>query len=166
MKDTEVTTGLESHKMTVFVEHEDGTYGPAESGSYMVKNFIDNFAEKQKHFHESAYKDLAAGKISPVGYHMRLREIAPADLAVRAIMPVGKVKKILDPKGFASLTIGEAARIADVLGIPLADLFQLAPPGMMIAHQPTPNQWVVRSVAIAPIPGPHSSKPASTTEQK
>ena len=156
MKDSDVISDFDDHTMTVFVERDDGSYGPAESGSYMVKNFIDNFAEKQKHFHESAFKDLASGKISPVGYHLRLREIAPADLAVRARLSVAKVKRILDSEGFSTLTIGEASRVADVLGIPLADLFQLPPPGMTIAHQPTPNRWVVRSTAIVPIPGPHS----------
>ena len=166
MKDSDVIKGFDAHTMTVFVEREDGSYGPAESGSYMVKNFIENFAEKQKHFHEGAFKDLAEGRISPVGYHMRLREIAPADLAVRAVLSVGKVKKILEPKGFGSLTLEEASRVADVLGIPLADLFQLPPPGMIITHQPTPSRWVVRTASIIPVPGPHSAKPKNSEESQ
>ena len=163
MKENDIIRGLDAHTMTVFIEHPDGSYGPAESGSYMVSNYIDNFAEKQRHFHETAFKDLADGRLSPVGYYCRLREVAPADLAVRARVSIGKINRALDTKKFGSLTIAEAARIADVLGIPLADLFQLPPPGMIVAHQPTPCPWMVRTPAVVPVQVPHAPSPKIAT---
>ena len=36
-----------SHQLVLYVEKEDQTYGPVQTGSYMVENYLDDLFEKK-----------------------------------------------------------------------------------------------------------------------
>jgi hypothetical protein len=127
MKEQDAIVDLDGHKMVLFVEKEDGKYGTVATGSYMVKNYVDDFWDKKQKIEKSLFDEVTSGRKSPIYYYMHLREMNEADVAVRARVSVGLVRKHIIPKQFESMTIKIATRYAEVFGIPLANLFQIIP---------------------------------------
>jgi hypothetical protein len=113
------------HRMVLYVERPDRTYGPVETGSYMVQTYIDDFAGKRREAAETLAGRLARGEISPVAYFMELQELAPADLAERVGVRGRALRRHLTMAGFMEIDVTLLARYAEVFNIPLADLFQL-----------------------------------------
>jgi hypothetical protein len=52
--------------------------------------------------------------------------MAPADVATRIGISTSQVKKHMSPKHFGSMKLSVAQQYAEVFGIPVADLFQIA----------------------------------------
>jgi hypothetical protein len=125
MKEKEASVECESHQMTVFVEKEDGSYGPMQTGSFMVKKYIDEFWKKTEHFKNSALTQLLKNEISPIGFYMLLRDMAPADVASRIGINTAQVKKHMLPGHFGTLKLTIARKYAEIFGIPVANLFQV-----------------------------------------
>jgi len=125
VKEKDAVSKTDKHQMMLFVEREDGSIAPVQTGSYMVENYLDDFWVKRRHLEETALEELAESRISPVAYHMKLTEMAPADVAVRTGIRLSRVKKHMNPKHFGSMKIREAARYADVFGIRVSDLFSV-----------------------------------------
>ncbi len=111
--------------MMLFVEKEDGSIAPVQTGSYMVENYLDDFWVKRRHLEQTALKELTESRISPVAYHMKLTEMAPADVAVRTGIRLSRVKKHMTPKHFGDMKVREAGRYAAVFGISVSDLFSI-----------------------------------------
>ena len=65
----------------VYVEKEDGSYGPVETGSVMVREYFDDFLTKRHHLEARLRADLTEGRISVVAYYatLRLRQAASGD---------------------------------------------------------------------------------------
>ena len=125
MKEKDAIFKTEKHQMMLFVEKEDGSIVPVRTGSYMVENYLDDFWVKRRHLEQVALKELTESRISPVAYHMKLTEMAPADVAVRTGIRLSKVRKHMTPKHFGSMKVREAARYATVFGIHVSDLFSV-----------------------------------------
>ena len=126
MKEKDARVDFDGHKMTMFVEKEDGSYDTIQTGSYLVKNYLDDFWEKMKHFKKTALTQLKNNKISPIAYYLIVKEMAPADVATRVGISTSQVKKHMNPKHFGSMKLSVAQQYAEVFGIPVADLFQIA----------------------------------------
>ncbi len=116
----------EGHQMTVYVEKENGTYGPTNTGSYLVKNYIDDFWKNRNYIIKDALKQLLNNEISPVGFYMLILNMAPAEVASRVGIGTSQVKKHMKPDHFGKVTVGLAQKYADIFGIPVANIFQVS----------------------------------------
>lgn len=125
MKERDAHVDFDKHLMTVFVEKDDGTYGAIETGSYMVKNYYDDFQKKMKHFRTTALNQLKNNEISPVAFYMILREMGAGDVAARVGVSTAKVKKHMKTEYFGNISLKLARRYADVFGVEVAQLFQI-----------------------------------------
>jgi transcriptional regulator with XRE-family HTH domain len=125
MKEKDVFVDCESHQIIVYAEKGDGSFGPVQTGSYMTKNYIDDFHEIVDRHNNTLIEKLKKGEISPVYYYMTLEELTVAELAERVRISKSNVNKHLDLKGFQKIKVSQLKRYADVFNIPLANLFQV-----------------------------------------
>jgi plasmid maintenance system antidote protein VapI len=145
MKENDARIEFDSHQLLLYVEKSDGEYGPLQTGSFLTKNYVDDFWEKKKKFTERMFKKLTNGEISPVAYYMQMIEISPAEVASRIGISPAAVKKHQDVKHFSKLTIDMLQKYANVFGVTLADMFQIQEPdvtGYLIRQSKTKNPCV------------------------
>jgi hypothetical protein len=128
MKETEAQVDFNSHQLLLYVEKSDGQYGPLQTGSYLTKNYVDDFWEKQQKLAQNTLKKLIDGKISSVGYYMQMINISASDLAARVGISKGLVLKHQEIAHFSRLRVSLLSKYADVFGIPLANMFQVLVP--------------------------------------
>ena len=114
-----------SHQLILYIEKEDQTYGPVQTGSYMVKNYLDDFLAKKARLQTIRLEELKAGQISPLAYYKDLVEIGEGDLACRVGISRRKLRFQMTPKGFSRTSVALLERYATVFGIPVAQLFQV-----------------------------------------
>jgi hypothetical protein len=125
MKEKDVLVDYDAQQFIIYAEKSDGSISPVQTGSYVTKNFIADFYELTSKLHKSLIEKLKKGDISPIFFYMTIEELTVAELAARAGIPKSRVKKHLDPKGILKATVSELCRYADVLNIPMANLFQV-----------------------------------------
>jgi hypothetical protein len=125
MKEKDVLVDFEAQQFIIYAEKSDGSISPVQTGSYVTKNFIDDFYELTGNLHKSLVEKLNRGEISPIFFYMTIEELTVAELASRAGISKYRVKKHLDIKGIQKATVSELSRYADVLNVPLANLFQV-----------------------------------------
>ncbi len=113
------------HQLILYVEKEDQSYGPLQTGSYMAENYLDDFFEKKNKLQQKRLDELVEGAISPLAYYKDLVDIAEGDLAVRVGISRRKLRLHMTPKGFAGITVSILEKYAEVFGIPVAQLFQI-----------------------------------------
>lgn len=134
------------HQLVLYVEQEDGTYGPIQTGSYMVEHYFDDYLEKHKRLEADCLAKLCDGEISPIGYYMTLINISEADIGSRVNISARKVRNHKDPKHFAKIGLPLVKRYAEVFGVPVANMFQILTPKNLetkICQQKTQNPLVV-----------------------
>lgn len=129
----------------MYVEKDNGSYQPIETGSYMIQNYFDDFLQKKDHLQKSYAEKLSKAEISPIEYYRVLLNMGVSDLAGRVGISTRKVRKHLLPEAFASISVKLLQRYAEVFRIPLANLFQLIenPEENIIRHIPTQNPILV-----------------------
>jgi transcriptional regulator with XRE-family HTH domain len=125
MKEKDVFVDCQDHQVVIYAEKSDGSIGPVQTGSFMTKNYIADFHEIVDNLNNSLIEKLKNGEISPIYYYMTLEELTISELAERVGISKSGVKKHLDAKGFQKVRISELKRYANVLNIPIANLFQL-----------------------------------------
>lgn len=125
MKEKEGFVDCPDQQMILYVEKDDGKYGPIQTGSYLTANYLDDFFLKKKNLESTLRDQLIRGSISVVKYFMVLEDLTLSELAARAAIRKSRVKKHLDPSGFAEVTAAELSRYAGVFNVPLANLLQV-----------------------------------------
>jgi hypothetical protein len=125
MKEKDGTIDCPEQQVILFVEKEDGKYEPIQTGSYITKNFLDDYALKRRHLEESLQKDVLSGKVSPVYYYMVLEELTLSELSARAGLRKGKVKKHLEGFHFSSIPQETLQVYADIFNITVPDMLKL-----------------------------------------
>ena len=125
MKEKDVLVNSEVQQFIIYAEKNDGSIIPVQTGSYVTQNFIADFYELTGNLHKSLAEKLRKGEISPIFFYMTIEELTIAELASRAGIPKSRVIKHLNPKGIRKATVSELCRYANVLNIPLANLFQI-----------------------------------------
>ena len=151
MKEKDAIVDYEPHQMVMFVEKDDGSYGTVRTGSFMAANYVDDFWEKQKNLENMCFEKLTSGEFSPVAYYMTLKDMTPSDVAARIQVRAAAVRKHMNTRHFSTVSIDIARRYADVFGVALADLFQIAvksDDGSLLTHQSTNNPYVVLTRSI------------------
>lgn len=114
-----------NHQLILYVEKDDQTYGPVQTGSYMVENYLEDFFDKKEKRRSQILHELIAGGISPIAYYKELVDIGEGDLARRAGISRRKLRLHMTPKGFARINVALLERYAVIFGIPVAHLFQI-----------------------------------------
>ena len=125
MKEKDVLVDFKPQQFVIYAEKSDGSISPVQTGSYITKNHIDDFFRLSGNLYNSLVEKLKSGKISPIFFYMTIEELSVAELAARVEISKSRVKKHLDPKGFQKVSVTNLRRYADVLNIPLANLFQV-----------------------------------------
>jgi transcriptional regulator with XRE-family HTH domain len=125
MKEKDVFVDCQSHQVVIYAEKSDGTFGPVQTGSFMTKNHITDFHQIADNLNNSLIERLKNGEISAIYYYMTIEDLTLSELAERVEISKSRVNKHLYPKGFQRIRVGELKRYANVLNIPVANLFQL-----------------------------------------
>jgi transcriptional regulator with XRE-family HTH domain len=125
MKEEDVLVDFKPQQFIIYAEKSDGSFSPVQTGSYITKNFIADFYEMTVNLHNSLIEKLKNREISPIYFYMTIEELTISELASRVGMSKFSVKKHIDPKGFQKLSVSKLKRYAEVLNIPLANLFQI-----------------------------------------
>jgi hypothetical protein len=145
MKEADARVDYKPHQMLLYVEKSDGSYGALQTGSYMSKNYIDDFWDKRKRIEDEGFEKLTNALISPVGYYMLLLDMTPADVARRTGISLRNVKKHSLPEHFPKAKLSCIRRYAEVFGVPIAALFSLhAQPraSVGVSYKKTRNPFV------------------------
>jgi hypothetical protein len=121
-KDAQLESG---HRMVVYVEREDGTYGPMETSGYLTTNYLDDLLDKQSKWKRESLEKLLAGKVSFVGFYFEVLGMAEADLAVRAGVSARALRRHMTPEGFREVTVAQLEKYAEIFDVPIANLFQI-----------------------------------------
>jgi hypothetical protein len=160
MKEKEGFVDYPEQQMILYVEKDDGKYGPMQTGSYISANYMDDYVYKRRNLEIELRDQLVAGAISPVKYYMVLEELTLSELSARAGIRKGRVKKHLDPKQFGCVTADELLHYSSVFNIPVANLLQVVlvsargrfesnlilenkAEHISVEHSPTANPYIV-----------------------
>jgi len=125
MKEKDAIIDYEPHQLMLYVEKEDGTFGPIITGSYLSKNYIDDYFEKMEKLRLSLLNQLKENLISPIEYYRIIHDFNVFELSRRTEISVFKVKKHLKVKGFQKAKVSDLLKYAEVFDIPVSNLFQV-----------------------------------------
>jgi hypothetical protein len=95
MKEKEGFVDCPEQQMIIFVEKEDGQYGPIQTGSYITKHYIDDFFEKRTKLIQSLKQKVENQEISPIHFFMVLEDLTLQELSSRTHISIRKVRKHL-----------------------------------------------------------------------
>jgi hypothetical protein len=127
MKEKDGIVDCPEQQVILYVEKEDGKYGPIQTGSYLTKNFLEDYELKRKHLEESLKSGVQAGKFSPIYLYMVLEDLTISELSSRVKFRQGKVKSHLEVKHYQSMKTEVLERYAEVFNVTVNDLLRLMP---------------------------------------
>ncbi|MBE0646654.1 MAG: hypothetical protein IH596_02600 [Bacteroidales bacterium] len=127
MKEKEGFVDCPEQQMILYVEKEDGQFGPMQTGSFITKNYIDDYFDKRKNLVSSLREKINQQEISPVEFFMILEDLTPKELSARVRLPLRKVKKHLLPVHFEKLSDDLLQRYASVFNITTVQLVGAIP---------------------------------------
>ncbi len=122
MKEKEIKVDSKVHEVVLFVEKDDESYAPVQTGSYISAHYIDDFFYKKEKLAKEMEEELKQGKISPVYYYMMVQDMGPGDLAKRVGISKRKLKKHFRPEVFAKLGEKMLEKYAVVFGVKVGEL--------------------------------------------
>ena len=125
MKEKDGYIDCPQQKVILYVEKEDGKYESIETGSYITKNYLDDYELKRRHLEESLKEKVDSGEVSPIYYYMVLEDLTLSELAARAGIRKRKVKKHLESENFRSLPPEILQAYADVFNVKVQELLHL-----------------------------------------
>ena len=125
MKEKEGFVDYPEQQMILYVEKDDGKYGPMQTGSFISANYMEDYLYKRRNLELELREQLVTGHISPVKYYMVLIDLSFSELAARAGIRKSRVRKHLDPVGFRDATIDELLKYSTVFNIPVSNLLQV-----------------------------------------
>jgi len=125
MKEKEGYADFPEQQIILYVEKEDGKYGPIQTGSYLSANYIDDYFDKRRNLESALREQVISGKKSMIFYYMILEDLSLSELSSRVKINKSRVKKHLDANQFGKATAEELRRYANVFNIPVANLLQV-----------------------------------------
>lgn len=125
MKEKDAAVNYKEHQLVLYVEKKNGSYGPVRTGSYISKNYIDDFWDKRRKLEREYLGRVRNGEISPIAYYMILEELTPSELAARVRLSTRKVKKHLQSRYFGTATLEQLQRYCEVFNVPLVNMLQV-----------------------------------------
>ena len=124
MKEKELFVDFKPQQLVLYVEKEDGSYGQVVTGSFLAKNYLDDYFGKVKKWDKSLKEQLRKGEISPVYYYRIMHEFGEKDLASRVGISVRKLRKHYKMEDYAKMKLSLLKRYADVFDVPVSGMFQ------------------------------------------
>ncbi|MBN1496991.1 MAG: hypothetical protein JXA07_09500 [Spirochaetes bacterium] len=124
MKEKDVRVDYRKHQVVLYAEKRDGSYGPVRTGSYITKNYLDDYWLKRNNLEREYLEKVRGGEISPIAYYMVLEELTPSELASRVKLSTRKVKRHMTPEHFGEATVEQLRRYCEVFNVPIAGMFQ------------------------------------------
>jgi hypothetical protein len=125
MKEKDLVTDCPYQQVILYAEKGDGTYGPLQTGSFMAGNHISEHFKIAGNLSRTLLEQLRKGEISPIYYFMTIEGLTPGELAGRVGISQFCVKRHVTPEGFRKMRISSLKKYADVLNIPVANMFQI-----------------------------------------
>jgi hypothetical protein len=125
MKEKDLSVECPYQQVILYAEKSDGTYGPFQTGSYMAGIHISEHFKIADNLNRSLEERLKNGDISPIYYYMMIEELSVSELAGRTGISKSCVRKHITPEGFRKISVSKLKRYADVLNIPVANIFQV-----------------------------------------
>lgn len=122
MKEKEGFVDCPEQQMILYVEKENGQFGPMQTGSYITKNYIDDYFDKRKNLEQSLHEQIKKGEISPVKFFMVWEDLTEKELAARTRIPLRKVRKHLLPHYFNNLSADILQRYSIVFNVSVKQL--------------------------------------------
>jgi len=125
MKEKEGIIDCPEQQLILYVEKDDGTYGPIQTGSFLTKNYIDDYYEKRRRLEASLREQVRRMEISPVAYYMTLEDLSVAETAARVGLSRRKVKKHMLPGRFTKIPASILDKYAEVFNIHATEFLEL-----------------------------------------
>lgn len=117
MKEKDGYIDCPEQQVILYVEREDGKFGPMQTGSYLTRNYLDDYEAKRKNLEASLAQKVLTKEMSPIHYYMILSDLTLSELAARVGIRKGKVKKHLEYSAFPSISTKELQSYADVFNV-------------------------------------------------
>jgi len=128
MKEKDGYVDCPEQQVILYVEKEDGKYGPIQTGSYITSKYLDDYELKRKNLEDSLRKKIQNREASPVYFYMVLEDLTISELASRVRIRKAKVKKHLRYEYFTRIGNEMLQQYADVFNVSVNDLIQLMNP--------------------------------------
>jgi hypothetical protein len=125
MKEKDGYVDCPEQQLILYVEKEDGSYGPIQTGSYLTKNYIDDFFDKRKKLEESLRVRIDKGEISPVAFFMTLEDLSVSEMAGRIRTTKRRVKREMRPEFFGKIPLKKLQQYARVFNVSVTDMLAL-----------------------------------------
>ena len=139
-----------SFRIPTYETGPDGKCRPELRKSDMDAEIEVFYQQREKEF-ARLHGRLFAGELSPIGFYQELQRLSPEEVAVRARLRPGVVKRHATPAGFEGVTIELLRRYARVFDVSVADFFHFVEPRVGLTAQVRPGQdGLVQHVSVAP----------------
>ena len=124
MKEKDAYIDYEPQQLIMYVEKDDGTFGPIQTGSYISKNYLDDFWEKMMKLRNSLLEKLKNNEITPVYFYKTIHDFNNVELSRRTGISVFKVKKHQKVNSFKKAKLSDLCKYAYAFDVPVSNLFQ------------------------------------------
>ncbi|PLX10582.1 MAG: hypothetical protein C0597_16565 [Marinilabiliales bacterium] len=124
MKEKEAYVDFEPQQLIMYVEKEDGTFGPIQTGSYISKNYLDDFWEKTIKLRNSLLEKLKKNEITAIYFYKTIHDFNDVELSRRTKIPVRKVKQHQKVDRFKTAKLADLQKYAYAFDIPVSNLLQ------------------------------------------
>lgn len=124
MKEKDAYIDYEPQQLIMYVEKEDGSFGPIQTGSYISKNYLNDFWEKMLRQRNNLLEQLTKNEITPVYFYKLIHDFNDVELSRRTGIPVFKVKRHQKVSSFKSIKLSDLQKYAHAFDVPVSNLFQ------------------------------------------
>lgn len=124
MKEKDAYVDFEPQQLIIYVEKEDGTFGPIQTGSYISKNYLDDFWEKTVRLRNSLLKKLKRNEITSIYFYKIIHDFNDVELSRRTGISVRRVKKHQKVAYFKKARLSDLQKYAYAFDIPVSNLLQ------------------------------------------
>ncbi len=125
MKEKDAYIEYEPQQLVLYVEKEDGSYGPIQTGSYISKNYLDDFWQKMVKLRLSLLDKLKKNEITSVYYYKMIHDFNDLELSRRTGISLFKVKRHQKVNKFKNIKLSDLQKYAYAFDIPVANLLQI-----------------------------------------
>lgn len=125
MKEKDGIVDCPEQQLILYVEKEDGSFGPIRTGSYLTKNYIDDYFEKRQKLEASLKEQISNGLISPISFYITMEDLTVSELASRVGISRRKVRKHIQPRSFEDIPLFLLRKYAEVFNVSISDLIGL-----------------------------------------
>ena len=122
MKEKDGYIDCPEQQVILYVEKEDGKFGPMQTGSYLTKNFLDDYEEKREFLKNYLLEKIYKKEISSIHYYMALEDLTISELSARVGIRKWKVRKHLNYYTFNSISEETLRKYSDVFNVKVLDL--------------------------------------------